>query len=59
LQAEADDGKNNAADTFQSKKGSINTDKWMRRYEELVSVHMMCADLCLRGEREGCDPARL
>jgi hypothetical protein len=49
LQAEADDGNNNAADTFQSKKGSINTDKWMRRYEELVSVHMMCADLCLRG----------
>jgi len=36
LQAEADDGNNNAADTFQSKKGSINTDKWMRRYEELI-----------------------
>ncbi len=30
--------------TSQSKKGSINKDKWFSRYEELVSIHMMCAD---------------
>eukprot|EP00986_Skeletonema_menzelii_P001393 scaffold374_cov133-Skeletonema_menzelii.AAC.5 len=33
----------------QRKKGSVNKDKWRRRYEELVSVHMMSAD---RGGRK-------
>ena len=42
LQAEAADGNNNSSVTINSKKGSINTDKWFRRYSELVSVHMMC-----------------
>lgn len=41
LQGEYAGEGNNAS---QSKKGSINKDKWMSRYEELVSVHMMCVD---------------
>lgn len=37
-------GEGNSNNASHSKKGSINKDKWMSRYEELVSVHMMCVD---------------
>jgi hypothetical protein len=38
-------GDNSSSVAFKSKKGSVNKDKWYRRYEELVSAHMMCMQI--------------